>query len=338
MHPQDSIVSEPVVSAIIADTIVHRPTRPQTPYQVLRMLPKDATPAQQDSAIQAWFKPSEIHYSDQPDTLHLPGHDAGRNPRDVNLPQYYRETFFAKDTLLHPELTAGRYGVAGDPVNYTVRNDDAITCMLLFCFMMATIVFSYSRQLITHQLKAFFYPPRKESIITLTTSRFLYFLGLQTCLMMGIMYYFYTINYVTDDLLIDTPYILIGIFSTIFLAYFLGKTFIYYLVNTIFFDSKKRGHWTWTQSFITALEGIALFPAVMLEVYFTPAIQNVAFYFVSIVILAKILTFYKCWSIFFRQKSIFLQISLYLCALEIVPMLALWGTLVMITNELKVIF
>ena len=108
--------------------------------------------------------------------------------------------------------------------------------------------------------------------------------------------------------------------------------------NTIFFDSKKRGHWTWTQSFITALEGIALFPAVMLEVYFTPSIQNVAFYFVSIVILAKILTLYKCWSIFFRQKSIFLQIILYLCALEIVPMLALWGTLVMITNELKVIF
>lgn len=338
MHPQDSIVSEPVVSAIIADTTVHRPTRPKTPYQVLRQLPKDATPAQQDSAIQAWFKPSEVRYSEQPDTLHLPGHGIGRSPKDVNLPQYYRETFFAKDTLLHPELTAGRYGVAGDPVAYTVRNDDAITSMLLFCFIMAVLVFSYSRQLITHQLKAFFYPLRKESTITLTTSRFLYLLGLQTCLTMGIIYYFYTINYVTVDLLIDTPYVLIGIFSTVFLIYFLGKTFIYYLVNTIFFGSKKRGHWTWTLSFITALEGIALFPAVLLEVYFTPSIQNVVFYFIFIVILAKILTFYKCWSIFFRQKIIFLQIILYLCALEIIPMLVLWGVLVQITNELKVIF
>ena len=66
-----------------------------TPYQVLRLLPKDATPAQQDSAIQAWFQPGEVHYSNQPDTLHLPGHGIGRSLKDVNLPQYYRENFFS---------------------------------------------------------------------------------------------------------------------------------------------------------------------------------------------------------------------------------------------------
>ena len=63
MLAQDSIQvisSAPVVSG---DTAVSHHTRPQTPYQVLRLLPKDATPAQQDSAIQAWFEPGEIHYS-----------------------------------------------------------------------------------------------------------------------------------------------------------------------------------------------------------------------------------------------------------------------------------
>ena len=120
---QDSIISEHVVTAAVPDSFVQRPARPQTPYQVLRMLPKDATPAQQDSAIQAWFQPGEIHYSNQPDTLHLPGHNAGRNLKDVSLPTYYRETFFAKDTLLHPELTGGRFGVASDPVPSTMRNE-----------------------------------------------------------------------------------------------------------------------------------------------------------------------------------------------------------------------
>lgn len=338
MLPQDSIVSEPVVSAIIADTTVHRPARPQTPYQVLKMLPKDATPAQQDSAIQAWFQPSEVRYSEQPDTLHLPGHGIGRSPKDVSLPQYYRESFFAKDSLLHPELTGGRYGVAGDPVTYTVRNDDAITCMLIFCFMMAIVVFSYSRHVFAHQLKAFFQPVRQEVGIPLITSRFFYFLDIQTCLLMGITYYFYTIHYVTDDLLIDTPYMLIGIFSAVFLTYFIGRHLIYRIVNSVFFDSKKNELWTWNLTLMTALEGIALFPAVILQVYFTPPIQNILYYFIFIIILAKILTFYKCWSIFFRQKRIYLQIILYLCALEIVPMLVLWGVLVLITNELKVIF
>ena len=116
MLRQDSIQTEPIVSSATSDTIEHKPTKPQTPYQVLRLLPKDATPAQQDSAIQAWFQPGEIHYSSRPDTLHLPGHDIGKSLKDVNLPQYYREHFFSDNTYFHPELDGGRYGVAGDPV------------------------------------------------------------------------------------------------------------------------------------------------------------------------------------------------------------------------------
>ena len=82
-----------------------------TPKQVLSWLPKNATPAQQDSMIRAHIKPSEIHWSEMPDTLHLPGHKPGKSFRDVSLPQYYRESFFSKDSLFHPELKGGRLGV-----------------------------------------------------------------------------------------------------------------------------------------------------------------------------------------------------------------------------------
>ena len=101
-----------------------------TPRMVLSWLPRDATPAQQDSAIQAHFKPSEIRWSKRPDTLHLPGHDKGHNMLDTQLPQYYREGFFSKDTLFHPELPGGRYGVAGEPVPYSVHGDSFITTLL----------------------------------------------------------------------------------------------------------------------------------------------------------------------------------------------------------------
>ena len=59
-----------------ADTAVHHRTV-LTPKMVLSWLPRNATPAQQDSAIQAHFKPSEIRWSSRPDTLHLPGHNRG---------------------------------------------------------------------------------------------------------------------------------------------------------------------------------------------------------------------------------------------------------------------
>ncbi len=266
-----------------------------------------------------------------------PGEAASRV--EVNLPQYYRESFFAKDSLLHPELTGGRFGIAGDPVPYTVRNDNAITCMLIFCFVMALVSFAHSRQYILRQLKDFFYIPRSsKSSDEDPSNRFQLFLSLQTCLLLAITYYFYITHYVTDTFVLDTPYEIIGIFFGVFIAYFIAKNIVYSIVNNVFFSSKKNRHWIWTLTFITALEGIALFPAVMLQVYFNLPMQNVVYYFIFILVLTKILTFYKCWVIFFRQISVYLQIILYLCALEIIPLLSLVGILVLITDRLKVNF
>ena len=130
--------------SIVADTAhtgssMARQPKQLTPAQVLKWLPKDATPAQQDSAIQAHIKPSKISWSQMPDTLHLPGHPVGKSFRDVSLPQYYKESFFSKDSMFHPELDGGRVGVVGDPVPYTVSGDDLITGVLLGCFILAML-------------------------------------------------------------------------------------------------------------------------------------------------------------------------------------------------------
>ena len=60
---QDSIAQQDI--GVQGDSVAPRPTV-ITPAMVLKWLPRDATPAQQDSAIQARFKPSEIHWSKRP--------------------------------------------------------------------------------------------------------------------------------------------------------------------------------------------------------------------------------------------------------------------------------
>ena len=87
-----------------------------TPAQAISRLPKDATPAQQDSAIQAAFHPGEIHYSSRPDTLRLPGEPLGKSVYEASIPQYYKETYFTSDSLMHPEISGGRMGIAGEPI------------------------------------------------------------------------------------------------------------------------------------------------------------------------------------------------------------------------------
>ena len=51
MLKNDSILTTTIATAG-TDTVAVHSAKPQTPYEVLRLLPKDATPAQQDSAIQ----------------------------------------------------------------------------------------------------------------------------------------------------------------------------------------------------------------------------------------------------------------------------------------------
>jgi len=335
---QDSIIVSPTTTAE-QDTVAHQSSRPQTPYQVLRLLSKDATPAQQDSAIQAWFQPGEIHYSEQPDTLHLPGHDAGRSLKDISLPQYYRENFFSKDTLSQ-EVNGGRFGVSGDPIPYAIRNDDTITGLLLVSFVVALMAFAASRNYIYRQLKTFFYPQKAGMDTTETSGEYraqFYFL-LLTCLLLSLLYFLYTQEYIADTFILSDEYLLVAIFFATFCGYYGVKALLYTGVNLVFFDSKKNEQWLRTTLFLNGAIGVFLFPAVMLLTYFDVSPKTIIYYLIIVLVFVKILTFYKCSAIFFRQNVLYLQIILYFCTLEIIPLLALWSGLEVIVNALKINF
>ena len=257
----DSTIIETPESDVAQEPLKH--TGELTPKQVLSWLPKNATPAQQDSMVRAHIKPCEIHWSEMPDTLHLPGHQPGKSFRDVSLPQYYRESFFSKDSLFHPELKGGRLGVAGDPVPYTVAGDDFVTILLLFCFLIACVAFTKSRQFIIRQAKTFFRVPRFGTTVITETSnelRFQLFLGLQTCLLIAIGYFMYSRASISDTFTID-QYQVIIIYAGYAAAYFLLKALLYSITGWVFFDKKKNEQWMKAYLFLVSCEGVLLFPS-----------------------------------------------------------------------------
>ena len=337
---QDSIFIEPPGGIVSIDLVPQKSARPQTPYQVLRLLPKDATPAQQDSAIQAWFSPDEIHYSERPDTLHLPGEGIPRDLKEVNLPQYYRENFFSNDTLFHSEHGGGRYGVAGDPVPETLSNDSMITGILILFFLIITISFSRISGFFLRQVKDFFYIQKGEHSMSETGNEIKIQLIVTaiTSLTCAMLYYLYVINTVNNTFVFSSEYTLLGIFSLIMVGYFLVKILLYTIVNIVMFSGTQNRKFLTSYIFISSVEGVLLFPALLLQAYFQFSIQNVAYYCFGVVIFIKILTIYKSYVIFFRQKALYVQNILYFCALEMVPLLSLWGGLAVIVNQVRVIF
>ena len=328
MLQRDSVARiKGVDSAHVQPTKAKKSSQP-TPAQVLKWLPKDATPAQQDSAIQANIKPSKISWSNRPDTLHLPGHPIGKSFREINLPQYYKESFFSKDSLFHPELDGGRVGVPGDPVPYAVANDYLITSILLGCFILATIALSKSKPFIVRQAKSFFYVPRGETTSLTETAgeiRSQFFFVLQTCLLLSLILFFYTRTLGSETFVVE-HYQVIGLYAIGFFAYYLFNAFVYWFANWVFFDWKKNDQWMKTKLFLVSMEGVILFPIVMLLAYFDLSVSSAV----------KILTLYKLSVIFFRQRGSFLQIILYFCALEVIPMFVMWGVFDTINDYLRI--
>lgn len=317
-----------------------RTHRKLTPKEVLSWLPADATPAQQDSAIQHHIKPGKIRWSSRPDTLHLPGHPVPDKHHKITLPQYYRESYFSKDSLFHPEINGGRPGVAGDPIPYTIANDDFMTSLLLGCFILGCVAFSHSKDFILRHVKNFFRTPRSgTTVITETTAeiRFQLFLGVLTSLLLGILYFLYMRTYLGDTFILE-QYKIIGICSGVVAIYFLVKAFIYWFTGWVFFDKRSTRQWLKTYLFILSSEGLLLFPLVMLQAYFNLSTKSSIIYSLFVIVLVKMLSLYKSYSIFFGRGWAFLQIILYFCALEIIPLFTLWSVLGVIADYLKINF
>ena len=81
-----------------------------------------------------------------------------------------------------------------------------------------------------------------------------------------------------------------------------------------------------------------LFPNVMLLAYFNLSIKHAVIYALAVIILVKLLSFYKAYLIFFRRNGAILQFFLYFCALELMPLGALCGAMVTMDRYLKQIF
>jgi hypothetical protein len=164
----------------------------------------------------------------------------------------------------------------------------------------------------------------------------LLFFALQNSLMLAMAYFFYVKTYVADTFIFAEEYLFIGLIFLILFVYAFLKYPLYTLVNYTFFNGKNNGQWTHTMLILSAIEGALLFPAILFQSYFDSSPQYIIFYAVFVLVLVKILTFYKCYVIFFRKNGLFLQIILYFCTLEIIPLLALWGILGIITNALTI--
>lgn len=247
-------------------------------------------------------------------------------------------SYFKGNPYFHPEQGIAHNGVLGDPAPYSVSNDNTVAGTLLVCFALAMIAASMSSNFIVRQIKSLFHMPHRRTMVSETAYevRFQLFLVLQTALLFSITYYLYTRSLTGGAYILDSQLAIVGIYLAVFLCYFLIKYLLYSLVNWVYFDRKSNSQWTRLCLFLTSAEGVLTFPVVLLLIYFHLSVHYTLIYVVSVIAIIKILTFYQGFVIFFRRTAASLQIILYFCALELMPLTALLGILTYTGNYLTI--
>ena len=322
-------------------TATHHQSGYRSPWDIIKTLPATATPWQQDSAIRANYKFPQVDWAHYHNPLRTPTtKPTGFGKMNLSKPLYYSHSLVQPDSIYRPEYAVYRRGVAGDPVPYTIAGDSIVTSILIFCFVIASIAIAQAGHFLERQLKSFFRTQREGTTVVTETSsemRFQFFLVAQTCLLLALIVFISSHDFAKESFSI-AHYQILGLFTAIFAGYFVIKFLLYSLVDWVFFDKKKNIQWMKSFLFIIASEGILFFPIVLLSAYFHLSISSVAIYTLVVVILAKILSFYKTYLIFFARNAGILQSFLYFCALELMPLGILWGVLMMTTSYLRAIF
>lgn len=250
-------------------------------------------------------------------------------------------TFIRNDTdTIRLSLTQKSDGLLGEDVPYSVSSDNTVTALLIGCFLLGMLALSVSRQFMVRQIHNFFYVPRSVADMTETDYEINVqtFLVLQTALTIGILYYILSRFALGNDYSQMSQLKVIGIFSLILVGYFAVKKLVYHIVGWTFFSAKNNDQWSKAWLFLTAAEGVLMYPILLVQIYFGLPLQIAWIWAALIIILVKLLSLYKCYAIFFKHGGGIVQNILYFCALELMPLLALVGILQITGNYLKVNF
>jgi len=253
---------------------------------------------------------------------------------------YEEHLYFATDSFIpfHDRPAYREDGVSGTPLPYALRNDNILSLTLMISSLLFIVVLAKSFPLFVKQTKDFFRLQHSDDDLYPVYSRFSLFMLAFDCLMLAVLCYIIVCKLINEEFIIIHQPLVVVLFFGAFLVYFLLKGFIYSVVNKTFWGRKKSLQWIYSCFYLIAIEGMMLFPVVLLLFFFDLSIKNATFCFGFVLILNKLLTFYKCWNIFFRQNIRSLQIFLYFCALEAAPLLAFAGLWLALVYYSKVIF
>ena len=235
----------------------------------------------------------------------------------------------------------GGMGVEADPVPYTTQHDGLILGTLFVLFVLYLVAYVNAAGFLVRQAKMFFRTDSERVAKVpdlpseLRSARLAWLALVVEC---GLLAFFYYKEVARVQTFVFSRYAVLGLLVLLFIGYFVAKRSLHHFVNWVFFDGKKIEQWNRAQLALAALQSVLILPLVVTAPFADIPLAESLIYILIVVFFIKIMSFYKTYIIFFRRFGAVLQISLYFCALELIPLAALGGLMVSIRDYLQINF
>lgn len=256
----------------------------------------------------------------------------------------FDQGFFEGNPLLHPELPYHAQGFSATPVPYGMWHDDVVTGGLILCLVILICAYNQVPNQIRQQSSDFFSRPKERIGLfaeeTSIGNRPRLLLVLQLCLTgsLAMLAYMHFVQGTYPVFPLDWKFTLklLAIYVACFLAFFVAKRILSSFINWIFFPKYQQRAWFDLSSFIFFAESILFFPILLGLTYLRIPPEKVSFAFLFILLSVKIILTFKTYQIFFHKSYCLLHLFVYLCALEIMPLLALLRVMATIAENVVV--
>lgn len=256
--------------------------------------------------------------------------------------------YFQDAPWTHPERPYRQHGFSGTPLPYSPGNDAGLSALVFFCIILFILTLRDVKRNFLRATKSFFF----LSLHTSDTddrsadrgkgrgkdrrTRAAFAMGALMCLLggTGVFAYFCAEGKVQADGI--RPYVYAGVYAGLLAGYMLFRLCACSFVHWVFFGKPQTTVWNKTNYYIVNLEGLLCIPALTLTLFGSIPMRAAVLYLLTAVCLCKMLSFYNTFRIFFCKVHGLLHLFVYLCTLEITPLLALVKALASVTLGLTI--
>ena len=218
--------------------------------------------------------------------------------------------------------------IQGIPAPRPHYADDFMVCGILVCAFILAAVLSDRKGYIIRLLKGFFLP-RENSIEGVRTTNIIYFRISMYIVSFASVAFLLTISAVGASWAAMSCGEMWLLSCVSVVLFYMLRVGVFAATNRIFFDSVTTFAWEQAYACWTLLSSVPLYLLTVVAVFFNLSAHVVLLLLVICVALLEICLLYKAFHIFSAKKYGILQIFIYLCTLELMPLLVAGKALVL---------